>query len=263
MRQGRDSMHGKQLVKKFALDPEELDRLTQEALGAQNLEDLDERMAATVGDVASNQIVRGKVLKRKADRIRGWERDHRDHKEGDIVKGKVMRKIKGGLLVDIGVPVFLPASQVDIRRPATSANTSEHVRGEDPQDRHGAAQHRHLAAQAHRRRARSGQKRRCSPRSRRPDRKGVVKNIADFGAFVDLGGIDGLLHITDMSWGRVNHPSELLKIDDEIEVKILNIDRDREKIALGLKQLKPSPWERHLRSYPINARKSPGRWSTS
>jgi small subunit ribosomal protein S1 len=82
----------------------------------------------------------------------------------------------------------------------------------------------------------------------------VVKNIADFGAFVDLGGIDGLLHITDMSWGRVNHPSEIVRIDDEIEVKVLNIDHDKEKIALGLKQKEPAPGRRSRRSTPVGSR---------
>ena len=84
-------------------------------------------------------------------------------------------------------------------------------------------------------------------------RKGVVKNIADFGAFVDLGGIDGLLHITDMSWGRINHPSEMVKIDDELEVVVLNIDYDKEKIALGLKQKSASPWENVAEKYPVNS----------
>ena len=84
--------------------------------------------------------------------------------------------------------------------------------------------------------------------------RGTVTNIAEFGAFIDLGGLDGLLHITDMSWGRVNHPSEIVKIGDEIEVKILNIDRDREKIALGLKQKEASPWEEIEQKYPVNAR---------
>src|SRR5690606_5301832 len=84
--------------------------------------------------------------------------------------------------------------------------------------------------------------------------KGTVKNIADFGAFVDLGGIDGLLHITDMSWGRVNHPSDLVRIDEVIEVKVLNIDIDKEKIALGLKQRETSPWEDIEKKYPANTR---------
>src|SRR4028118_749231 len=83
--------------------------------------------------------------------------------------------------------------------------------------------------------------------------KGTVKNIADFGAFIDLGGIDGLLHITDMSWGRINHPSEMLKIDGEVEVKVLSIDKDKEKIALGLKQKDASPWENIETKYPVGS----------
>jgi ribosomal protein S1 len=93
-------------------------------------------------------------------------------------------------------------------------------------------------------------------------RKGTVKNIADFGAFIDLGGIDGLLHITDMSWGRINHPSEVLKIDQEIEVKILSIDKDKEKIALGLKQKEASPWE-NIESATPSAPSTRPKWSTS
>src|SRR5207237_7506120 len=85
-------------------------------------------------------------------------------------------------------------------------------------------------------------------------RTGTVKNIADFGAFVDLGGIDGLLHITDMSWGRINHPSDMVKIDDQIEVMVLHVDKDREKIALGLKQKSASPWENDADKYPVGTR---------
>src|SRR6185312_14802777 len=85
-------------------------------------------------------------------------------------------------------------------------------------------------------------------------RKGIVKNIADFGAFVDLGGIDGLLHITDMSWGRINHPSEMVKIDQEIEVVVLRVDQDRERIALGLKQKTQSPWEGIESRYPVGTK---------
>jgi small subunit ribosomal protein S1 len=120
-----------------------------------------------------------------------------------------MRKIKGGLLVDIGVPVFLPASQVDIRRPGDIGEfIGKEIRA-DPQDRHRAPQHRHLAPQAHREERAEAKKKLLEHLEEGQVVKGTVKNIADFGAFVDLGGIDGLLHITDMSWGRINHPSEM------------------------------------------------------
>jgi small subunit ribosomal protein S1 len=195
------------------------------------------------------------LSKRKADRQRGWERVIATYKEGDVVKGTVTRKIKGGLLVDIGVPVFLPASQVSIRR---AGDIGEFIGKEleckiikIDESRMNIVVSRRKLIEEQRERARSelltglevGQ-----------TRKGVVKNLADFGAFVDLGGIDGLLHITDMSWGRIQHPSEMLKIEQEIEVKVLRFDRERNRIALGLKQLTPSPWEGIETRYPVASR---------
>jgi len=195
------------------------------------------------------------LSKRKADRIRGWERIINTHDEGDVVRGRVTRKIKGGLLVDIGVNVFLPASQVDIRRPSDIAEMigheidckilkiDEHRRNIVVSRRRLLEEHRQQMKEALMAEIEVGQL-----------RKGVVKNIADFGAFVDLGGIDGLLHITDMSWGRVGHPSEVVRIEEEIEIKILNVDKEKEKIALGLKQKSPSPWEHVEEKYPVGTR---------
>ncbi|MEO0513851.1 MAG: 30S ribosomal protein S1 [Planctomycetota bacterium] len=195
------------------------------------------------------------VSKRKADRIRGWEKIISENKEEDVVEGKVMRKIKGGLLVDIGVPVFLPASQVDVRRPADigiyiGQTIESKILKIDLERRNIVISRRNLI-----------EERRAELRKGLLEKikvgdivMGTVKNIADFGAFVDLGGIDGLLHITDMSWGRVNHPSDVVRIDDKIEVKILNIDFEKEKIALGLKQKDSSPWEAIETKYPANTR---------
>ena len=195
------------------------------------------------------------VSKRKADRIRGWEKITAEKGEGDTIDGKVMRKIKGGLLVDIGVPVFLPASQVDIRRPADigvyiGQTIEAQILKIDDVRRNIVISRRKLI-----------EERRAKLRAELLEKvkvgdivKGKVKNIADFGAFVDLGGIDGLLHITDMSWGRVNHPSDVVKLEEEIEVKILNIDLEKEKVALGLKQRETSPWEDIGKKYPINTR---------
>jgi small subunit ribosomal protein S1 len=195
------------------------------------------------------------ISKRKADRIIGWETIVNTKKEGDPVSGKVTRKIKGGLLVDIGVPVFLPASQVDIRRPADigefiNKTIDAEILKIDLERRNIVISRRKLM-ERHRTEAKQklfdeivvGQV-----------RKGTVKNIADFGAFVDLGGVDGLLHITDMSWGRINHPSDMVKLDEEIEVAVLNVDREKEKIALGLKQKHASPWEHVDEKYPIGTR---------
>jgi small subunit ribosomal protein S1 len=205
------------------------------------------------------------LSKRKADRLRDWESVVSKYKEGDVIKGAVIRKIKGGLLVNIGdnattsgsrgVNVFLPASQVDIRRPS---DIGEFV-GKlidcvilkiDEARKNIVVSRRKLIEDQ-----RTELKRRLLSELQEGQlRKGTVKNIADFGAFVDLGGIDGLLHITDMSYSRIGHPSEMVKIDDEIEVMILNVDRDREKIALGLKQKFPSPWENIGEKFPVGAR---------
>jgi len=195
------------------------------------------------------------LSKRRADRIRGWQHILATHKEGDVVTGRVTRKIKGGLLVDIGVPAFLPASQVNIRR---TGDVGEYIGREiqckilkiDEGRRNIVVSRRKLMEEE-----REQAKRKLLAEIAVGElRRGVVKNIADFGAFVDLGGIDGLLHITDMSWGRVSHPSEIVKVEEEIEVKILNVDREREKIALGLKQKEESPWVHVEEKYPIGTR---------
>jgi small subunit ribosomal protein S1 len=302
-------MHGKQLVKKFALPADELSRLTNEALGTATLADLDAKIESKVQLLEPNKMVKGRVLKilddgmvvvdvqykaegtipldefddplalqlgqeieclveviddevgfillskRKADRIRGWEKIIKTHKEGDDVRGMVLRKIKGGLLVDIGVPVFLPASQVNIRR---SGDIGEWI-GKEIEARIIKIDEERMNIVISRRKLieeeRETRKARLMAELEEGQvRKGIVKNIADFGVFVDLGGIDGLLHITDMSWGRINHPSEMVKLDDEIEVKVLKVDRERERIALGLKQRSASPWENILDKYPVGSR---------
>ncbi|MCP4839373.1 MAG: 30S ribosomal protein S1 [Planctomycetes bacterium] len=196
-----------------------------------------------------------KLSKRKADRIRGWERVLESKNEGDLVEGRGMRKIKGGLLVDIGVPVFLPASQIDVRRPGdVSEFIGRTIRAEIlkiDEDRRNIVISRRRVLERERAEAKD---KILGSIDEGELIKGVVTNIADFGAFIDLGGIDGLLHITDMSWGRVNHPSEICKPGDELEVKVLRIDREKEKIALGLKQKEPSPWDDIEARFPINNR---------
>jgi small subunit ribosomal protein S1 len=210
-----------------------------------------------VEDVAGRHDERGMLVlsKRKAERIEQWMGVMSDVHEGDVVTGTVIRKIKGGLLVDIGVNVFLPASQVDIRRPH---DIGEYIGKEikcmvlkiDEERRNIVVSRRSLIELE-----RATKKAELLKTLSVGDvRKGIVKNIADFGAFVDLGGIDGLLHITDMSWGRINHPSEMVKIEDNLEVMVLHIDYEREKIALGLKQKSPSPWEKVPATYPVGTR---------
>lgn len=195
------------------------------------------------------------LSKRKADRMMAWQRIVDTQKEGDVVEGMVTRKIKGGLLMDIGVPVFLPASQVDIRRPGDIGEfIGKRVRAEilkiDLERRNIVVSRRKLIETERD----SAKKRLLETLKEGEIVTGEVKNIADFGAFVDLGGIDGLLHITDMSWGRINHPSEMLKLGQKVEVKVLNIDREKEKIALGIKQREASPWEEIEKKYPVQSR---------
>jgi small subunit ribosomal protein S1 len=192
---------------------------------------------------------------RKAKRQKEWEAILAKHKEGDVVTGLVTRKIKGGLLVNIGVNVFLPASQVDIRRPPDIGDYMGRtidckILKIDEARRNIVVSRRKLIEDL-----RTDMKMKLLAEiSPNQIRKGVVKNIADFGAFVDLGGIDGLLHITDMSWGRVTDPREMVHIDQELEVYILNVDKDKEKIALSLKHKTASPWQNVEGKYPVASR---------
>ena len=191
------------------------------------------------------------LSKRKAEKIEAWLKVMETVHEGDVVTGVVTRKIKGGLLVDIGVNVFLPASQVDIRRPADIGDyigrTIQCLVLKIDEARRNIVVSRRALIESERAEKKAQLLAELEVGQRR---KGIVKNIAEFGAFVDLGGIDGLLHITDMSWGRINHPSEMVAIDQEIEVQILHIDYEKEKIALGLKQKIASPWENVEEKYP-------------
>jgi small subunit ribosomal protein S1 len=192
---------------------------------------------------------------RKAKRQKEWEEIISKHKEGDVVAGAVTRKIKGGLLVNIGVNVFLPASQVDIRRPPDIADyigrTIEcKILKIDEARRNIVVSRRRLLEDQRD----TLKKQLLAEIEVGQVRKGVVKNIAEFGAFVDLGGIDGLLHITDMSWGRVNNPHEMVHIDQQLEVWILQVDKDREKIALSLKHKTASPWQNVADKYPVASR---------
>jgi small subunit ribosomal protein S1 len=195
------------------------------------------------------------LSKRKADRMLSWQRIMDTTKEGDVVEGMVTKKIKGGLLVDIGVPVFLPASQVDVRRPGEIGDyIGKRIRASilkiDLERRNIVISRRKLIEEE-----RDSAKRRLMETLKEGDIiNGTVKNIADFGAFVDLGGIDGLLHITDMSWGRINHPSEVLNVGDEIKVQVLKFDRESERVSLGYKQLKADPWTTATLKYPVGAR---------
>lgn len=197
-----------------------------------------------------------RISKKKADFLQVWDKIKEAHDEQQIVEGIPKRRIKGGLKVDLfGVEAFLPGSQVALRR----IPNLEELLGQ---------QLRFRILKVNKRRRNIVISRRVVLEDERQEKKtallaelevgqirqGGVKNITDFGAFVDLGGIDGLLHITDMSWGRIRHPSELVAIGDELTVKILNFDPERERISLGLKQLAEYPWENVEEEFPVNSR---------
>jgi small subunit ribosomal protein S1 len=192
---------------------------------------------------------------RKAKRQKEWNAVLEKHKEGDVVSGAVLKKIKGGLLVSIGVNVFLPASQVDIRRPPDIGDYIGRtidctILKIDTERRNIVVSRRKLIED----RRTVQRDKLMADLTEGQIRKGTVKNIAEFGAFVDLGGIDGLLHITDMGWHRVTNPHDVVKIDQELDVYILHIDRERNKIALSLKHKTPSPWQNIESKYPKASR---------
>ena len=214
-----------------------------------------------VEDVEDNQGTldeRGMIVlsKRKAEKIEKWMKVMETVHENDVVKGEVTRKIKGGLLVDIGVNVFLPASQVDIRRPHDIGDyigkTIECMILKIDEARRNIVVSRRKLIEMQR------AEKKADLLTKLEDgqvRKGIVKNIADFGAFVDLGGIDGLLHITDMSWGRINHPSEMVKIDEEIEVMVLHVDYEtREDRARPQAEVSPARGRTSPTKYPVGSR---------
>jgi small subunit ribosomal protein S1 len=200
----------------------------------------------------------GRVVlsKKKADFLRVWDKIKKAHEEDDEVPGILKRKIKGGVTVDLmGVEAFLPGSQIALRR---VPNVDDLI----------GNKYSFKIIKLNKRRRNIVVSRRVILEEERENKKkylvkelmvgqvreGVIKNVTDFGAFIDLGGLDGLLHITDMSWGRVGHPSEIVDIGDAIDVKVLDIDWDRERISLGLKQLLPYPWKDVAGKYPVGSR---------
>ena len=201
---------------------------------------------------------RGVVVlsKRKADFLRVWEEIKTAFDEEVPVRGRIKRRIKGGATVDLmGVDAFLPGSQIALRR---VSNVDDLV-GEEFDFRILKLNKRRRNIVVSRRvlleEERAGKREELKEIISAGDtREGIVKNITDFGAFVDLGGMDGLLHITDMSWGRVGHPSEICDVGQKLEIKILDIDWDRERISLGLKQLQEYPWKNVAEKYPVGAR---------
>jgi small subunit ribosomal protein S1 len=195
------------------------------------------------------------LSKEKAEFKQNWERILTICNEGGTIAGKVKAIVKGGLVVNIGVEAFLPASQIDILTPKNLTqyvgNTYHFKVVKINQERQNIVLSRRELIEQERTERRQKLLSEMTPGD---IRKGTVKNITDFGAFIDLNGIDGLLHITDMSWGRVSHPSEILKVGQDIDVVVLDINREKERVSLGLKQKLANPWDTIEQKYPVGAR---------
>jgi small subunit ribosomal protein S1 len=196
------------------------------------------------------------VLSReKAEKMKVWDQIEEAYQKRTVVKGRVIERIKGGLAVDIGVRAFLPGSQVDVR----PVRNLDSLRGQELEMR---------VIKVNKKRGNIVLSRKVVMEEHLAGRKqetlgaleegrvfrGVVKNLTDYGAFIDLGGIDGLLHITDMSFGRLQHPSELFNVGDQIEVVVLKFDRETERVSLGYKQLTPDPWDSASERFPVGSR---------
>src|SRR6187200_2805506 len=196
------------------------------------------------------------LSKKKADFMRVWERIRLAYENDQPVEGTLVKKIKGGVVVDLmGVDAFLPGSQIALRR----VPNIDELLGQKYEfkiiklnkRRRNIVVSRRVILETERASKREHLMKELQVQQ---TRKGIVKNITDFGAFIDLGGVDGLLHITDMSYGRVTHPSEVVQIGSELEVKVLDIDWQRERISLGLKQLQSYPWKDVAEKYPVGTR---------
>ncbi|MBC7532797.1 MAG: 30S ribosomal protein S1 [Oligoflexus sp.] len=196
------------------------------------------------------------VLSReRAEMFRAWDRISDAYEKSEIVEGRVIARVKGGLSVDIGVKAFLPGSQVDLR-PVRNldkliGNKLSFKIIKFNKKRGNIVLSRRVLLEQDREKLRSET---LSHLKENAVLKGIVKNITDYGAFIDLGGIDGLLHITDMSWGRINHPSQMFEVGQEIEVKVLSYDESRQRVSLGYKQLQNDPWLTVGERYQVNAR---------
>jgi small subunit ribosomal protein S1 len=219
-------------------------------------------LAAQVGDVVDVMIEHGErpegyvlLSHSKASRLRKWDNLEKAHQEQLIISGRVLGRVKGGLAVDVGVKAFMPGSQADPR----PVHNLDALIGQDIPVK---------IVRLNRRRGNVVVSRKLAIEDEVNTRKtvtlehleegsivtGTVKNLTEYGAFVDLGGIDGLLHVTDMSYGRVTHPSELLHVGDDITVKVLKFDKSKERVSLGMRQLEPDPWESVVERYPADMR---------
>ncbi len=192
------------------------------------------------------------LSKERAAKILVWDEISRIYRDDGVIEGKIVGKVKGGLTVDIGIPAFLPGSQIDLQ----PIRDMDHLLEQSfpfkilkyNKKRNNVVLSRRVLLEKEREEQRNAI---LDTLENDQVLEGVVKNITDYGIFIDLGGIDGLLHVTDMSWGRASHPSELCKVGDKMQVKVLNFDKERHRVSLGLKQLHPDPWTTVTERYPI------------
>jgi small subunit ribosomal protein S1 len=228
-------------------------------ISAQEFNDLEEEPVGQEVEVFLEKLEddHGMIVlsKRRAVQQRAWDYVVNECEEGSLVEGTIKAVVKGGFIVDVGVDAFLPGSQLDV---VPVRNPDEHM-GKTYEFRilkinlerkNIVVSRRELIEESRR----EGRRKILAEITKGELREGQVKNITDFGAFVDLDGIDGLLHVTDMTWGRINHPSEVLKVGDKIKVMILEVDLEKERISLGLKQTQDNPWENIEARYPIGGR---------
>ncbi len=221
--------------------------------------DADPSEVVTLGDKLEALVLQkedkdGRLIlsKKRAEYERAWIQVEEKFKAGEVVTGEVIEVVKGGLILDIGLRGFLPASLVDLRRVkdlSAYLNTEIEARViEMDRNRNNVVLSRRVLLEEGRKNERAEILEKLSKGMRL---KGTVSSIVDFGAFVDLGGIDGLIHISELSWSHVNHPSEVVKVGEEVEVEVLDVDLQRERISLGLKQTTEDPWTKLVETYPV------------
>ncbi|MEJ2723833.1 MAG: 30S ribosomal protein S1 [Deltaproteobacteria bacterium] len=229
---------------------------------ADEFTDSEGRLRVKVGDKVEVLLVRredkeGRVIlsREKAASVKIWDEVEEAYKNEDTIRGKIVSRVKGGLSVDIGLQAFLPGSQADLR-PVRDLGT---LIGKEHDFRIVKYERRHGNVVLSRRAALEAERKVLRDKTLECLEKGVilegiVRNITHYGLFVDLGGIDGLVHITDIAWGKVGHPSEMYQIGDKIRVKVLSFDKDRERVSLGIKQLSPNPWSEAEEKYPVGTK---------
>ncbi|MGI6217278.1 MAG: 30S ribosomal protein S1 [Coriobacteriales bacterium] len=224
-------------------------------------DDVDPSEAVAIGDEIEALVIQkedkdGRLVlsKKRAEYKRAWNNVEEKFKNGENVEGEVIEVVKGGLILDIGLRGFLPASLVDLRRvkdlDSYLGTVIEARVIEMDRNRNNVVLSRRVLLEEGRKNERAEILNKLEKGMRL---KGTVSSIVEFGAFVDLGGIDGLVHISELSWSHVNHPSEVVSVGDEVEVEVLDVDRNRERISLGLKQTTEDPWRTLIKNYPVGA----------